>query len=118
VYDGDCGFCTRSLRLALRLGATCPHQPARATDLDALGLTDEMVHGAAWFVTEDRLYRGHEAIAQVLLSSKYAAVRLAGTIVGSRVMRPLASRAYAWVAAHRHRLPGAGSVCRMPPPSS
>jgi predicted DCC family thiol-disulfide oxidoreductase YuxK len=117
IYDGDCGFCMSSLRLALRLGATCSHQAAQTADLSALGLTPEMVHGAAWFVTADRTYRGHEAMAQVLRSSKYGVVRLAGVLVGSRVMRPVASRVYDWVVAHRHQLPGATSVCRLPPQS-
>ncbi len=115
IYDGDCGFCMWSLRLSLRLGATCRHQSAQTADLAGLGLTEEMVHGAAWFVTDDQTWRGHEAIAQVLRSSRYGVVRLVGAAVGSRILRPVASRVYDWVVDHRHQLPGATSVCRLPP---
>ena len=115
VYDGDCGFCQWSLRWGLRLGITCDHVAGQRADLPALGLTPADVEAAAWYVDGDRLLRGHEAIAAALRTSRYVAVRLAGRVIGSRALRPVAAPAYTWVAAHRHRLPGASEACGLPP---
>lgn len=113
IFDGDCGFCRRSVGWARRLGATCAMRPSYAVDLAALGLTPPDAEEAVWFVGEGgRLFRGHEAIAQVLLTSRRTPVRWAGRVTGSRVLRPVASRGYAWVAANRHRLPG-GKACAV-----
>ncbi|MDN5892499.1 MAG: DUF393 domain-containing protein [Nocardioides sp.] len=117
IYDQDCGFCQWSLRWALRLGATCDHQPAQTADLPALGLSLDEALEAAWFVTPSGPLRGHEAIAQVLLSSRWWPVRMGGRLVGSRVARPVAAPAYAWVARNRHRMPGASESCRVNHPS-
>ena len=107
IYDGDCGFCRRSLGWARRLGGRFEAVPAGSVDPVALGLTRQQLTEAAWFVDDDgRLHRGHEAIARVLTTSRWWPVRLAGRLVGSRVLAPLASRAYAWVADHRGRFPG------------
>lgn len=114
IYDGDCAFCTRSVGWAQRLGATCPFRPSVAVDLEALGLTPADVDEAAWFVgSQGRLFRGHEAVAQALRTSRYLPVRLLGRITGARLLRPVGARAYAWVADHRHRLPGGTAACRI-----
>lgn len=105
IYDGDCGFCKRSLRWAIQLGAQCVHQPWQSADLDALGLTREQVQEAAWFVTDAGAWQGHEAIAQVLMTSKWLPVRVLGHVVGARVLRPVGERVYDWVARNRGRLP-------------
>ena len=114
IFDGDCGFCRRSVGWARRLGATCEFRPSYAVDLAALGLTEEDAVAAAWFVgTGGQLFRGHEAVAQVLLGSRWAAVRVAGRLVASRVMWPVAGRVYQWVADHRGRLTGGGPTCSV-----
>jgi predicted DCC family thiol-disulfide oxidoreductase YuxK len=117
IYDGDCGFCQRSLGWARRLGATSPAQTAAETDLAAYGLTADDTLEAAWFVGDGLAYRGHEAIAMLLRSSRWAPVRWAGAAVGSRALRPVASRVYAWVATHRHLMPG-DQVCRVDAPDA
>ena len=101
IYDGDCGFCRRTVGWARALGVTCEMRPSAEVDLPALGLTAEDAAAAAWYVDGGRRYAGHEAVAMALRSSRRPVVRLAGRVVGSRPMRPLASRAYAWVAGHR-----------------
>lgn len=113
VYDADCGFCVRSLGWARRLGAECDAVPWQEADLDDLGLSEAEVADAAWFVTATERFRGHEAIAQTLRSSRHLLVRVLGRLVGARALRPVAGRAYAWVAAHRSRLPGASDACRV-----
>lgn len=114
IYDGDCGFCRRSLGWARRLGATCPAQPWQAIDLAAVDLSEAQVIEAAWYVDDaGRRYGGHEAIAMTLRSSRWRLVRLLGRVIGSRVLRPVAAPAYAWVARNRHRMPGATKVRRV-----
>lgn len=105
VFDGECGFCRRSVRWAYRLRATCPSVPYQEVELSRWGLSVSEAVGAAWFVEDGRRWRGHEAIARVLMSSTCRPVRWAGCLLATRVARPWASRAYAWVSAHRSRLP-------------
>lgn len=111
IYDGDCAFCAKSLGWARKLGANAPAQPWQALDLAAYDLTEADVTEAAWFITDGVRARGHEAVAEMLMTSSHALVRLAGRLIGSRALRPLARRAYAWVAAHRHELPGGTAAC-------
>lgn len=113
IYDGDCGFCVRSIGWARRLGVTCPAQPWQGTDLAAVGLTEAQTTEAAWYVDGSRLFRGHEAIARALRTSRWGVVRLAGRALGSRVVAPVAAPAYAWVARNRGRLPGASDACKI-----
>lgn len=106
VYDGDCGFCRRSLGWGRRLGVRVEAVPASAVDPAALGLTREQLAEAVWYVDEAGVrHRGHAAIARALRTSRWLPVRLAGRVLGSRPVSPLASRAYAWVATHRGRFP-------------
>jgi predicted DCC family thiol-disulfide oxidoreductase YuxK len=105
IYDGECGFCRRSLGWARWLGATCAAAPYQQLELTAFGLTEAAAAEAAWFVAPGRRWRGHEAVAMVLRSSRLAPVRGAGRLLGSPLSRPVASRVYDWVAANRSRLP-------------
>jgi predicted DCC family thiol-disulfide oxidoreductase YuxK len=113
IYDGDCGFCKRSLGWLIRLGATCDYQAWQRSDLAALGLTELDVTQAAWFVDGDRSWRGHLAIARALRSSRYAPVRLLGRVIGARVLGPVGRPLYRWVADHRHQLPGGSPSCTL-----
>jgi predicted DCC family thiol-disulfide oxidoreductase YuxK len=113
VYDRDCGFCVRSVGWARRLGATCAAQAWQDTDLPAAGLTEQQVLEAAWYVDGEHRFRGHEAIACTLRSSRYGVVRLIGRAIGSRALRRPAAAAYSWVARNRYRLPGASDACQL-----
>jgi predicted DCC family thiol-disulfide oxidoreductase YuxK len=111
VYDGDCGFCVRSLGWLRRLGGRCAAAPWQALDLAALDLTVEDVTEAAWYVEGERRWRGHEAVGRALESSTHRWARQLGRAVRSRALRPLAASAYSWVARHRGRLPGGAAAC-------
>ncbi len=50
VYDGDCGFCTRTVELALRMKVACRAVPWQQADLAALGLTEAEVTEKVWWV--------------------------------------------------------------------
>lgn len=106
IYDGDCGFCRRSLGWGRSLGCRFEAVPAAESDPASLGLTREELTDAAWWIAPDgSLHRGHRAVARVLETSRWLPVRVAGRLVRSRLVGPLAARGYAWVAAHRGRFP-------------
>jgi predicted DCC family thiol-disulfide oxidoreductase YuxK len=113
IYDGDCGFCKRSLGWAITLGITCEYAPWQEVDLDELGLSEDDVQEAAWYVAEGRRWRGHEAIARSLRTSRYLPVRAAGWLLGTRVLAPVGRRVYQWIADHRYQLPGGTAACKL-----
>ena len=119
VFDGDCGFCTRSARwIQRKLPDGVQVEPWQALDLDGLGLTVDDVTGAAWWLspTQPRPARGHEAIGWALAAAGGAW----GTVGRLIVRRPgcwLARPVYALVARNRHRMPGGTPACQTPPPT-
>ena len=107
LYDGECGFCTRSARRVRQLGCEVETVPWQSwTPLTSHGITAQAAAVKIHLVDGNRIRIGHEAIAGTLLRSRYAVVRLAGRVIGSRPLRPLARRVYAAVSANRQRLPG------------
>jgi predicted DCC family thiol-disulfide oxidoreductase YuxK len=107
VFDGGCGFCTRSAnwierRLPASAGASV--QPWQRLDLHALDLSAKDVARYAWWVEAGHIRRrGHHAIAAAL-----RAVGGAWGVVGRVIDIPpvswLAAGAYRLVASNRHRL--------------
>ena len=106
IFDGDCGFCRRSVRWTYAAGGRFEAVPNAEVDPAPLGLTRAELEEAVWWVAPDSsIHRGHAAIARVLETSRWLPVRLVGRLVRSRVVAPLARGTYAWVAANRGRLP-------------
>jgi predicted DCC family thiol-disulfide oxidoreductase YuxK len=116
VYDGDCGFCTRSASwIARRLPPGCRAQPWQALDLGALGLTEaEVTTAAYWVEAEGRLRRGSDAVAAALVAAG-GGWRLVGLVLRVPPVSWLARGVYRVVAGNRHRLPGATEACRVLP---
>ena len=119
VYDADCAFCTRSAQVARRWvdrQGRYDVRPWQELDLAALGLTAEQCDEAAQFVRADGAIRsGHEAIAAALMHGA-PAWRPLGHVLLAPGVRALAARTYAWVAQHRHQLPGGTAQCARPGP--
>jgi predicted DCC family thiol-disulfide oxidoreductase YuxK len=114
LYDADCGFCTSSVQWAVRLGCQVEAIPWQAwPHLAEFGITREAATAALHLVDGNRILIGHEAVAGTLRRSSHFAVRIAGRALGSKPLRPLGRRAYAWVAANRHRLPGSTAACQV-----
>ena len=105
IYDGDCGICNQSADWArAHLPAGDEVVPWQSVpDLAALGLTVADVETAAYWVDDDgTLHRGEAAVAAVLRRAG-GGWTVAGTAIDTPLVRPLARRAYSWVAANRHR---------------
>lgn len=112
IYDGDCGFCTSSARWLANRGR-CEITPWQSLDLAPLGLTeDDVTRAAYWLDGSGHVSaRGAGAVAEALRACG-PGWRLTGRLIQLPPVRPLADVGYAWVARNRHRLPGSTDACR------
>jgi predicted DCC family thiol-disulfide oxidoreductase YuxK len=116
VYDGDCGFCTTSVRFAER------HLPMKAeavawqfADLGALGITVEQVsYEVVWVDRFGRTYGGAQAAARLLMDSG-GSWRVLGALATIRPFSWIAHGLYRLIANNRYRLPGGTPACALPP---
>ncbi|WP_258718658.1 thiol-disulfide oxidoreductase DCC family protein [Saccharopolyspora gloriosae] len=114
VYDGDCGFCTRSVRLAERLPLRARIVAWQDADLGALRITEQRArHEVLWVSERGRVLGGADAVA-ALLKDCGLPWSIPGTLLSLPVLRSLAAFAYRRVAENRHRLPGATPACALP----
>jgi predicted DCC family thiol-disulfide oxidoreductase YuxK len=116
VFDGDCGFCTRSVslvpKLRLRVDEVVPYQ---RTDLVGLGLTREACADAVQWVGDDgATAAGHRAVARLLVNSG-PLWQLLGVLLLVPPVSWLAAGVYRLVAANRMRLPGGTPACAVRP---
>ena len=116
LYDADCGFCAATARRVPLLRLPVRIASIQETDLSAYGVDARRAETEMPFVAADgHVTYGHRAWAEALRSGG-PLLRLVGALLGSRVVDPLASRTYRWVAEHRHRLPGGTAACELPSP--
>ena len=115
VYDGDCAFCTSSVRLLEKIGPTAEMVAWQQTDLNALGLSEEAACAAVQWVEIDGTIRsGHEAVAAAL-GSAGGIWAVAERELLSPGISPIAAAAYRLIADNRHRLPGGTPACAVDP---
>ncbi len=118
MYDGDCGFCTRTARFAAdRLRASTDGYTVAAyqdSDLEALGLTArECEESVRWVAGDGSRYAAQDAVARALLASRPWA-RPLGALLLVPGVNAVAGLAYRWVSRNRHRLPGGTPACSLP----
>ena len=112
IYDGDCGFCTASVRVGERLGVRARIQPWQFLDLDALNVTPAQAQQAVqWIGADGRHSSGAAAVGEALRTAPGIA-RFLGALILLPGVRWLAERAYRVIAANRYRLPGATPACK------
>ncbi|MCU1600048.1 MAG: hypothetical protein JWO22_757 [Frankiales bacterium] len=113
VFDGDCGFCTSSVRAMARLHIRAASVIAwQHADLGALALTPEQCTEKLQWIADDGSHAsGHEAVAALLRANRPWAP------LGHALLLPgiswLAAGAYSWIAAHRMSLPGGTPACAL-----
>ncbi|MEV6103296.1 DUF393 domain-containing protein [Streptomyces sp. NPDC051940] len=119
VYDGDCGFCTSSVRFAeRRIRPRCEAVPWQFTDLDALGVSAaRAVHEVVWIAPGGQVYGGVRAVAR-LLRSAGPGWRALGLLLQTPPAVWLGHGVYRLIAANRHRLPGGTPACAVRPNGS
>ncbi|GAA1870630.1 hypothetical protein GCM10009836_59100 [Pseudonocardia ailaonensis] len=114
VFDGECGFCTRSLgwlRLLDR-GARITSLPLQAPGVpERVGATREACKATLHFAAEGRVLTGAAAVNAAL------AVALRHPLPERLYARTTAlqDRVYTWVARNRGRLPGTSPWCTRHP---
>lgn len=113
VYDGDCGFCTRSVRLVERLPVQVVLVPWQSTDLAALGTGEERARREVLFIDEEDLVHGGADAVSALLRRCKGGWRVPGYALAVPGLRAMASLTYRGVAANRHRLPGTTPACEL-----
>ncbi len=115
VYDGDCAFCTSSVRLLKRVGLTADMViPWQRADLDSLGLTEQQCRDAVQWVGPEGSSSGHRAFARLLLASALP-WRPLGWLLLTPPFSWLAAGLYRLIANNRSRLPGGTPACAVPP---
>jgi predicted DCC family thiol-disulfide oxidoreductase YuxK len=116
VYDGECGFCSSSVRWLARRWRrpvrTVPWQLLDAQELAALGISVEQARTSVWWIDAGhRPYPAHLATAHALLAVRGGWATL-GRVLLVPPFRWLAALGYPVVSRLRHLLPGGTPTCR------
>lgn len=115
LFDGDCAFCTTT---AAWIGRRLPDDVLvtawQFVDLDELGLTEQDVTTAAYWVDAwGHAHRGHRAAAKALIAAGKG-----WPVLGVLGLFPptswVAAALYRWIADNRYRLPGGTPACKVP----
>ncbi len=117
VYDGDCGFCTRSVQFVQRWidrRGRYDVRPWQELDLAAVGLTERDCEEAAQFITADGSIRSGHLAAASAVAHGAPAWRPVGYLLMAPGVSWVAAHAYRWVADHRYQLPGGSAACASP----
>ena len=115
LFDGDCGFCTTSVRFIER------HIPSKAeilayqfADLDALGTTADRASREVLWVEGDRVRGGAQAVAALFIDAG-GMWRPLGLVIRVPPFRWIAAGVYHLITVNRFRLPGGTPACALPP---
>ena len=116
LYDGECGFCTRMVELALdRLGLDADVEPWQTADIGAFGVSRaEAEHSVQWIEPTGEISVGAQAAAR-LLRRAGGAWALLGRLLMVPPVSWLGELAYRAVSALRGRLPGTTPALSRPP---
>ena len=114
LYDGDCGFCRRWVSRLQRWDRHKAIEYVAAADRGAVvglpPLSDAALDRAMHLVTRDgRVYAGARALPALL--PLLPGGRHLMPLMKVPGVQPLADRAYAWVAARRHRFGCGPTTC-------
>lgn len=114
IYDGDCGFCTKSARwISARSKSLEIVRWQSIRDLSVLGLSIQDVQTRAYFV------RGNEVVAAgpIAIAESLRLCSRPWTYLGTFIKLPLVSSAsqlvYRIIARNRHKMPGSTESCEI-----
>lgn len=115
VFDGDCAFCTRSVRFVEKRIRRHPTIVSwQSLDLDGVGLTRaECEEAVQWIGADGRRASAHIAVARTLIHGGRGWSALGWLLLVPGV-RQLAGLVYRWIARNRHRMPGGTAQCSLP----
>ncbi|MCF2529015.1 thiol-disulfide oxidoreductase DCC family protein [Yinghuangia soli] len=115
VYDGDCGFCTKSVEVMERyIDPDVEVTAWQFADLDELGVTAERAMHEVLLVTPTGdVYGGAEAVAK-LLSYERGVWTVPGAFMQIPPVNAVAAKVYRLIADNRYNLPGGTPACALP----
>ena len=114
IFDGDCAFCTSSVRFIERRIRRHPRiQSWQRSDLAELGLTQEQCETAVQLIENGQVTSAHVAIARLLIYGKRGWAVL-GYLLLVPGIKQIAGVVYRWVAKNRDRMPGGTAECALP----
>jgi predicted DCC family thiol-disulfide oxidoreductase YuxK len=114
VFDGDCAFCSSSVRAGERwIGRMPAAVPYQTTDLGGLGLTTARCEQAVQYVEVGGVVHSGEDAVSALLRAAGKGWRVLGAAMRLPGLHWLSGVLYRWVAANRHRLPGGTPACSL-----
>lgn len=116
VFDGDCGFCTKSVEVMERwIDPDVEITAWQHADLAELGVTEERAMHEVLLVTPvGDVYGGAEAVAK-LLAHRRGVWTVPGAVLQVPPVNLLAEKAYRLIADNRYKLPGGTPACALPP---
>ena len=118
VFDGDCAFCSSSVRWAKRwCRPAVRFVPWQSLDLAAHGLTEEAVTSSVQWLrprtSAKPIPSGAAAVARTLLRSRWP-FRPLGALLLVPPFSWLGAGVYRLIANNRYRLPGGTPACAVP----
>lgn len=115
IYDGDCAFCSSTIRLLERFMRTHPPmEPFQFTQVSNYGLTKQECATEIKFVDFEGKIHGGEAAFKKLFFEAGGVWRLLGGVLAMPIVRQTSVFVYRWVAKNRHSLPGGTPTCSLP----
>ncbi len=105
IYDGDCGFCRRSLAWGQRNLKAFPRAIAsQSTEAKQAGLTQAQLDESIWIIGLDKPLAAAEAAAFILKLQPNVLWRTLGLLMSIWPINRIARAIYFWVARNRGRL--------------
>jgi predicted DCC family thiol-disulfide oxidoreductase YuxK len=112
LYDGECGFCSRSARLLERF-ARKPFEKRPSSEVLAT-LPDEVARTVSgqmlWLEPDGTIWGGSQALLRALRATGWPSLAF---LLGNPLVGPFTRAGYRTLARLRHRLGPA--VCELPP---
>jgi len=105
IYDGDCGFCRRSLAWGQRNLTAFPRAiPSSSTEARQAGLSQAQLEESIWIIGLDKPLAAADAAAFILKLQPNVLWRALGLLMSIWPISIIARAAYFWVARNRGRL--------------
>jgi predicted DCC family thiol-disulfide oxidoreductase YuxK len=114
IYDGDCGFCSRSVRFAqTRVAPNLVYLPSQKVNLADYGLTKADCEKALQFVSSDnQVVAAERAVIQILKQGNIG-FRYLGLLMLLPGAKLLSKLGYQLVARNRGKLSGSTNACQV-----
>jgi len=114
IYDGDCGFCTKSANFGKkRTKKKVEYVTSQSIDdLSKYELTREEVSKRVYWVDNKRVVGGSRAIFRAMRQMKFP-YSLLGAIMLFPGLWLLAEPIYNLIAKNRHKMPGSSEACKI-----